>query len=203
LAYDAYVRYIESNYAEVRKQGAIDFSRVFGEEWQTQRLNLFRYFAKHAGCKIRTGSFPAVPQDLIDFVNGSNCVESFLIHFELKEGIYYFEQKSKEIGPYGHLFNGPTLYFTTGQEDSRIISHAGWLSYSWMCVNWVVSPSLSKDRGFKEVMACHPVEITTVAGCPPFTPDMSPLVAIENIEYGEYRTTEERFERIKRLMGIE
>lgn len=61
LAYDDYVEYIGSHYADVRAQGAIDFSGVFEDNWQVRRLHLMRYFAKHAGCKIMTGTFPAVP----------------------------------------------------------------------------------------------------------------------------------------------
>lgn len=72
-----------------------------------------------------------------------------------------------------------------------------------MSVNWVVSPYIPKNRSLKEAMAIHPVEITTLEGCPPFTPEMSPLVAIENIEYGAYRTIDQKVARITRLIGSE
>src|SRR5690606_2304857 len=93
IAYDIFVKYIESNYELMLTQRNIDFEKVYGKNWLDEKRNLYRYFAKHAGCKIVTAGSPYDLGDLAAFILGKSHSDSLKIHFQLKEGLYFLVKK--------------------------------------------------------------------------------------------------------------
>lgn len=67
LAYDVFVEYIETNQVCVLKNRQIDFSHVYGNNWEHSQLQLFRYFAKAFGCRLADAGRD-VPRDVRDLL---------------------------------------------------------------------------------------------------------------------------------------
>ncbi|MBS5237545.1 MAG: hypothetical protein KHY75_12855 [Enterococcus faecium] len=69
---EAYVKFMDfyiQNFNLLYSYKILDWSWVYGRDWQQGAANLARYFAKQFGCMMATEDLP-VPQDIINFANG-------------------------------------------------------------------------------------------------------------------------------------
>mgnify|MGYP007011822093 CR=1 FL=1 len=129
-AYDIFINYCISNYETLLAQGEINFETIFGQIWIENKRNLYRYFAKHAGCKIMTcETVKKYPQNLIElskFILGASESPNFVLKFELKQVIKFITDTKKKIEnqEYGHLFNMPIFPF--GYTNN--LNFGGWLA---------------------------------------------------------------------------
>ena len=68
-AYDEFVIYAYKNQKKILRERKIDFQDVYGEElWLEKKIDLYRYYAKHAGCKVFTSKLE------FDLFNVSNFI---------------------------------------------------------------------------------------------------------------------------------
>ncbi|WP_338815247.1 hypothetical protein V9L05_09245 [Bernardetia sp. Wsw4-3y2] len=141
-AYDVLSKYIDKdNYTKLVDKRLIDFEDIFGVDWRTEKANLYRYYAKHAGCKIATSNKPHDLKEISDFIlEKQNSITSFKLHFQLKEAIKILNEKQDN---YWHLYNGST-FFIKENDDSYTFS--GWISYQWLSVNWVMSSKITTAK---------------------------------------------------------
>ncbi|WP_132993678.1 hypothetical protein [Gordonia zhaorongruii] len=68
-AYDKFSDYLTST--RVRILPGIDFEEIYGASWQTDTLDLARYYAKHFGCRMVRSGMP-VPKSLRTFLDGAD-----------------------------------------------------------------------------------------------------------------------------------
>jgi hypothetical protein len=74
-AYDQFMDHIFENEAAVIGSGEIDLRTVYGEDWESKRLDLARYFVKHICCRMaNVAGLRKILLDtrLIDFLNGGD-----------------------------------------------------------------------------------------------------------------------------------
>jgi hypothetical protein len=198
-AYDIFTKYFHNNFEELVSSKILNFEAIYGKDWYEQKLNLYRYYAKHAGCKVRTSGLPHDLRDLSEFIRGKDHTEHLALKFELKVVIqlihYYYNQKHK----YGHLFNGHTVNFGW---DRNNFSFGGWLSFNWLTVNWVVSKDISE---FKKTNFNRRFESLDIIDL-----DYYNLTALEMDSYdkmityfdnGALNTLDRRVEHFKRMIG--
>lgn len=69
-AYDRFVAFMLAHADNLHSRTHLDWAEVYGEEWQEGAISLARYFVKQFGCMMATERLH-VPQDAIDFVQGS------------------------------------------------------------------------------------------------------------------------------------
>lgn len=138
-AYDVFINYCHNNYDLLVKTNELNFENIFGENWIEQKRNLYRYFAKHAGCKIITSEYPQDLTDLSEFILGKKTTENLALRFELKMIIKLLHSFYNKERKFGHLFNAQTLYY--GYYDN--LNLAGWLSNNWITTNWVFSKNIN------------------------------------------------------------
>ncbi len=67
-AYETYSKFVAAGGLARRKN--VDFQQVFGEEAETARVDLARYFVKHFGCRMVADGFD-VPSSMRDFLDGA------------------------------------------------------------------------------------------------------------------------------------
>lgn len=151
-AYDSFISYIENNYEELRTAKKIDFSLIYGLKWQDEQLNLYKYFAKHAGCKIFTGEYPYDLGKLAEFIRGGKLPDNFKVHFQIKEAIKKIIERSSNT--YFHLYNGPTIFI----NETKSFGYFGWTSCQWFTVNWFFSDELDVNKKMKTIQE-SPIEI--------------------------------------------
>lgn len=143
IAFDQFTEYIENNYNEIFSMGSLDFNEVFGEKWKTKKRDLYKYFAKHAGCKIISGDKYFDLTEFSKFIIQDENATNFKIHFQLKEGIKFLHDYYRKAP---NLFNGPTIYF--GKNESTEFNLGGWISHLWISIYWVASKEIRNNSDF-------------------------------------------------------
>ena len=196
-AYDLFIDYCLENYHFFVQNRFIDFEKIYGQNWIKQKRNLYRYFAKHAGCKIVTSDYPQDLKDIADFILGAEYTEKFVVKFEIKMVIkvlidYYKREVRKQ---HGHLYNSPTLYF--GYYEN--LNLAGWLSNHWITSNWIYSKNVDSNKKLDFNQKCEKLKITDL--------DYYDLVGvtdyetmINHFELGELNTLDKKIAHFESLI---
>lgn len=70
LAYDVFEAYLLDHVDIMMRWKRLDWSAVYGNDWQEGSRNLARYFGKQMGCMLATQRLP-VARELIDFLGGA------------------------------------------------------------------------------------------------------------------------------------
>ncbi len=197
-AYDNFVKYCETNFNKLNDLKLIDFKEIYGDDWKDQKINLFRYFAKQAGCKIVTSDFPSNTEELANFIKGSEQIESLTLKFELKVFVKDIHEYFNKTHKYVHLFNGPTLYFGKNENE---LNFGGWLSYNWITTNWVYSKSISSKKRINFQKQYEKLYIKDVDNYQEsFKNCKNPQSIITYIEYGKLNSQEKRIDHFKEMI---
>jgi hypothetical protein len=121
------------------QQETLDFKEIYGENWKQEKANLYRYYAKHAGCKVVTSKFKTDLSNLAKFINGSNQVNDFVLRFELKAGVEAIMNVFNRTNNYHHLYNSKTIYW--GKDAN--LKLGGWLTNNYITTNWVYGKNIN------------------------------------------------------------
>ena len=100
-AYDIFIEYCNANHNQLLESSLINFENIYGKNWRIEKCNLYKYFAKHAGCKIKTLNQDININSLSDFIVNKNETKDFIIKFEFKQSIELLIKHSKHF----HLLN--------------------------------------------------------------------------------------------------
>ncbi|AZI39974.1 hypothetical protein HZR02_10175 [Elizabethkingia anophelis] len=138
-AYDHFVKYCFQNHPKILKNQILDFEDIFGDEWLEKKIDLYRYFAKHAGCKVKTSNFEFDLTNIANFIKGRDVCEDFVLKFELKQAVEILIKLLNRENKYTHLYNGATVHY--GAEDS--LTFGGWLTNNYLTTNWVIGKNIS------------------------------------------------------------
>jgi hypothetical protein len=145
-AYDMFNEYIGGKYECLEQTRQIDFMDIFGEAWAVEKINLFKYFAKHAGCKVATSGIAYCIEGLASFIKGLDSIRHLKIVFELNEGMKeaYDVFKIFDIeAPY--IGNTQTIWF---DDDLGFRYYAGKIVYQWMSVVWIQGERVSSGHNY-------------------------------------------------------
>ena len=138
-AYDIFSNYIDLNYDYLLSNKHLDFNEIYPNHALEKKLSLYRYFAKHVGCKITTG-FYEIPQDISKFVLGEiSTLETLTFVFKLNADFYYLCNSLN----FSNIRNGPTIYI--GNEKNPDILF-GWIIYQWLTIYWCVNENISSHK---------------------------------------------------------
>jgi hypothetical protein len=77
-AYDKFVEFMLAHFDAVHRHRGIDWTDIYGQGWQQGVRHLSCYLVKQFGCMMATAKLP-VPQDAIDFLDGTPHVGSILV----------------------------------------------------------------------------------------------------------------------------
>lgn len=138
-AYDKFVIYCFEKHEEILKNQVINFEEIYGENWELEKVNLYRYFAKHAGCKIVTSNIKADLKNLSEFIKGNKQVTDFVIKFERKAGVQAIMNAFNLENKYNHLYNSETVYWNIHIAPK----FGGWLTNNYITINWVFGTNIN------------------------------------------------------------
>lgn len=179
------------------KKGYLNFQDIYGTNWSEEKRNLYRYYAKHAGCKIDTSEYPQDLTDVSDFILGTENTEKFVLYFELKMIINVLHTFYNRKGKFGHLFNAQTLYY--GYYDNLTL--AGWLSNNWITTNWVYSKNVSQN---KKVDFNKKIEKLNIINLDHYDKELMESETLDamitHFEFGQLNTMEKRIEHYKQII---
>ena len=138
-AYDQFIDYCFKNNTNIVELPILNFEKIYGESWQTKKLDLFRYYAKHAGCKIVTSNVKANVSDLAKFIRGGTDVNDFVLRFEQKDGVRAIMNAFNLGGKYHHLYNSETIKW----DYPFSIKFGGWLTNNYITANWIFGKDIN------------------------------------------------------------
>ncbi|MCD8454072.1 hypothetical protein LNJ08_06660 [Tenacibaculum finnmarkense genomovar ulcerans] len=200
-AYDIFTKYSELNFEKLLNEKVIDFKNVYGDSWKEQKRNLYRYYAKHAGCKIIENEYNENLSSLASFIKGKNECDDFVIKFELKIFFFYFHKainSSRKSKKYVHLLNGKTAYFG---RDIKNLNYCGWTTYNWITANWVYSKEVSNHKKIDYDKQKENIDILDFLDFDTNPIDkMSTHELIINSEYGNRNSLEKRVEYFRLII---
>jgi hypothetical protein len=140
-AYDKFVNFCFENHKEILKSRIINFEDIYGKNWELEKVNLYRYYAKHAGCKIVTSNMKVDVKDLSDFIKGNNQVSDFILQFELKAGVKAIMNAFNLANKYSHLYNSETCKWNVHVSPK----FGGWLTNNYTTTNWVFGKNINTN----------------------------------------------------------
>lgn len=187
-AYDIFIEYCNANHNQLLKSAYINFEDIYGKNWRIEKSHLYKYFAKHAGCKIKTLKQDININSLSDFIVNKIETKDFIIKFEFKQSI---ELLIKHLKHY-HLLNSQTTYWHNGES----LKFGGWITNNFITINWVYGSSINDKSNFTEKEINEKVMLTNADFIETINDiderEFSKAEFIYNLEYGKNKTKEER-----------
>lgn len=181
VSYDEFAKYIDRNFNSLINDRHIDFCKIYGEGWISQKQDLYRYFAKHAGCKIYSGDGGKTINlsELSAFILGNDTMVNFHITFQINEIINLFSNMLRiaNIDGLTSLGNGATIYF---KDDNNTI-FCGSIINSFLRVEWIFT---DENHNIKKVDFDNQYETFELLSFDNYYP----------YSFSEHRTNEEAIE---------
>ena len=147
-AYDKFVIFCFENNEQILKTQSINFEEIYGVNWEIEKVNLYRYYAKQAGCKIVTSNIKTDLQNLSDFIKGNGEVTDFVVKFERKAGVQSIMNIFNRENKYNHLYNSEIVSWNINSAPK----FGGWLTNNYTTTNWVFGTNINNNSKniFKE-----------------------------------------------------
>jgi len=149
-AYDRFIEWLIAHEDDVLRTRQIDLEIVFGHTWQTDSLNVLRYFVKHVGCRlaeIEQAGYPlAVPADLIAFLDGGPPPASLRCDLYAEAAMIRW----RDMRPDDPLWAPRPLWIEAvlGPEASGLdVVQSRW-HYGWLTLAWAVGPDANRGDAF-------------------------------------------------------
>jgi hypothetical protein len=86
VAYEKFMKWIYENESQVLKRRFIDFSDVYGETFEADQRNLYKYYVKSFGCRLNEAGIE-VPNDLVDLLPKLKFQTGLRLTFWVNEAI--------------------------------------------------------------------------------------------------------------------
>jgi len=128
VAYDRFTDWFVCNKQAVIRGKEIDFEVVYGSQWPSSQLSLFRYYAKHLGCSIASGEGHDVPADLREVLFKSPFRTALRVAFEIHEDRLLGPglDEGLALGPLGHY----------PPDETGVPSYWGSITVGWLTASY-------------------------------------------------------------------
>ncbi|MDI4638246.1 MULTISPECIES: hypothetical protein [Halomonadaceae] len=94
-AYDQLIDWVLSNEADVLRKRFIDFSQVFGRNFEDAQRNVYKYYAKSFGCRLVDAGH-AVPADVVQIFDRSHFQTALRITFSVNEDVLILQKEDRD-----------------------------------------------------------------------------------------------------------
>ena len=128
-AYDVLLGWLRSNECDVLRKRLINFEEVYGSDFQSGQLDLFKYFVKSFGCRL-VDAEQGVPQDLIDLLPLRNFRTALQITFCVNEDVLLLSEPTR----WRFIGNGTLTAYMSKSEPGRITGYSCDEFASWFTV---------------------------------------------------------------------
>ncbi|WP_417559022.1 hypothetical protein [Mesoflavibacter zeaxanthinifaciens] len=143
-SYTIFSEYLRKNSSSLLKEKELNFKNIYGNNWENETVNLFKYFTKVFGCQISTAN-TEVSKNITDFLlDKTKNLKHLKFKFYLKPDIIHLQEYYKN--EYSHLFYGKVKWI--GKSISEIESLTGWFTNSGISIYWVYNLSIDKELDF-------------------------------------------------------
>jgi hypothetical protein len=95
-AYDGFLSWVLANQEEVLYRRFVDFSEVYGADFEEAQRNLFKYFVKSLGCRIVDAGY-SVPDDLVALLPEMFFRTALKLTFCVNETVLLLPEKTRSV----------------------------------------------------------------------------------------------------------
>ena len=128
-AYEKFIIYINTNEKDILHKRFIDFSIVYGKNWEEEQVNLYKYLVKSFGCRLARFNHP-IPQDMIDLLDKKIFQTALRITFAVNEDMVTIGQIDKSIRGLGNGDIGVNQSYIDG--TNRVLFYTYSEVYDWL-----------------------------------------------------------------------
>jgi len=128
-AYDHFISWLYKNEPTVLGKRLINFEDVYGADFAAGQLNLFKYFVKSFGCRLRD-SGQVVPPDLVDLLSKTQFRTALKITFAVNEDILLFPDFDRD----GFIGKGDFIALLSKSNPSIVNGYQWQEHVSWFTV---------------------------------------------------------------------
>ena len=151
-AYTEFFENFETINSSIESNDQIDYEKIFGIKWKEKKVDLYRYFAKHAGCKIITGNTTEKIDlsKLSAFILGSTNIDNFYLKIYFNPVTKAFTNQLKTLKGGRYKSNdafGSTIYLI---KDNNLL-FCGCIIKGSLRIEWFYSNnnSFNKKNNFE------------------------------------------------------
>jgi len=149
-AFDKLIIWSNKNFDKMSLTRTLDFEEIYGDNWQESKINLLKYLAKHAGCKIATAQIDNDVSKLSDLIYRNKSTNTFQIKFLVKEAFYYLDLvlQHRDERKLKFISNSSTIFRNRGNNKTAYFG--GMTTYNWLSIAWVHSQNnfITRFDGF-------------------------------------------------------
>jgi len=153
LAYDHFESFLVENFDEISTWKRLNWQAVYGPDWRDRARNLARYFGKQLGCMLATYQL-RVPQDLIEFLNGSERCPSVCFMLYINPRAVEAHEKMRKDGfedtipGFVGLLGSQAYQFEGKFSGIDYVYHIGYL---WFVAQWRAGNDLTSWFEYQEI----------------------------------------------------
>jgi hypothetical protein len=160
FAYQKLIKYYYENRTEIKDSKTIDLEQIFGDNWESEYLNIERYIGKHVGCRMaENGFFPT--SNLISFLDFKKLNNDLRVSFQIKP---YLIGDDRE--PIDSIFIGPANPINNSIIKARnlVTSFSGWYTIANFTWNYLHENQISINRNPSKLLNIDLVNYSGLEG---------------------------------------
>lgn len=95
-AYEAFIAYFNENESEIAHKRFIDFRKIYGDDFENEQRNLYKYFVKSFGCRLAHFNHP-IPSDMVELLGLDSFSTKLRLNFSVNEDILYLGRLDSDL----------------------------------------------------------------------------------------------------------
>jgi len=129
-AYDKFINYIYTNESSLYKNRYINFYEVYGDSFEEEQRNLYKYFVKSFGCRLIEAQ-QNIPSDLKDLLHLESFTTGLRINFSISKAIFFMPKEIRD----GFIEKGDLEIQYSNRDSSPLSYH--WMEHvSWLFIHY-------------------------------------------------------------------
>ncbi|MBB1299197.1 hypothetical protein [Pseudoalteromonas sp. SR41-7] len=130
-AYDKFIDYVYQNESDILRKRFIDFTDVYGDDFEEGLVSLYRYLAKSFGCRLYDAG-QTVPDDIITLLRQAPFKTRLRLTLAVNEDILLMSHEDRK----GFIGKGD-LGLWTDRENPSVCTGYTWSEHvSWFLFNY-------------------------------------------------------------------
>ena len=131
-AYEKFIIYIDTYEKEILHKRFIDFSDIYGENWEDGQRNLYKYLVKSFGSRLARFNHP-IPQDMIDLLDKTSFKTALRITFAINEDKVACSQIDKSIYGLGNGDIGVNQSYIDRTNNVLFYTYSEFYNWLYIC----------------------------------------------------------------------
>ncbi|EIA0766996.1 hypothetical protein O1B10_001519 [Vibrio cholerae] len=143
-AYDVFVDYVFRNEQEIIRKRYIDFADVYGDDFDAQQCDLFRYFAKSFGCRLADIQI-SVPSDVVNILKVRPFETALSINFCINTDVLLLPKSVRD----GFIGKGDLVASLDKKHPNEVNGYYWDENISWLFLHYWYNTEVDGDKGSK------------------------------------------------------